>query len=140
MKVSYRVVKTFTVNSGQKTIEAETVLSLTHGKALPLLLRDLIEPEDPEVLLFHKGFMSGLYSVTIKTETGRLVELVGNPAALVNIPAGRAGFLPEEVEVFQGFPRQALDLIIDSKVIFPGSMIDVEATRQSMKTSKGRAL
>jgi hypothetical protein len=127
-KSNYIVVQEFTINNGQRTIPAGSVLSLTPEKALPLLERELIEPQAGESLDFDTGFLSGRYIVTIKTELGRLIDLAGHPNALASASLGRALFLADEMEVLSGKPQEMLERIIDTKELFPGCQIEREGT------------
>ena len=94
-KTDYRVLRSFSVNNGQRIVEVDTVISLSLDKAAPLLQRGLIEPDDQETISFDVGFLAGMFIVTLKTESGRLIDLAGNPKAVSKVKPGRAVFLPE---------------------------------------------
>lgn len=124
-KQPYIVRSSFTVNTttGPRMIEAGTVLSLDARKAVPLLLKDLVEPQNEGVRKFNSEFMAGEILVDIITATGRKITLAGTEEAAAKAEPGRATFLPDEVVALWGMPHDFLDRVIDAKEVFPGSMV-----------------
>jgi len=125
-KQQYIVMQPFKVNThdGIKTMDAGTSLSLADDKALPLLLKGLAEPADPAQKEFNRKLLAGELLVNITTATGRLISIAGHIKAVDLAAPGKAVFLPEEVMRLKNAPPEMIELLITTKEMFPGGLVE----------------
>ena len=123
-KGRYLVTAAFTVETpnGPRTFQPGAVLSIVQEKAAPLIMGGKLREVAPDPDGNTRPAPDGGRLLPWRTATGRLIYLAESTEAAAQAPAGAATFQGRELDLSRGATTATINLIIDCKEVFNGTI------------------